>query len=86
MTTYQPTNSSVLEGLRVFFEAREGLGALDEIGDGDLIEQGWVDSLDLVELAGVIGGLTRKEVDLTREDHFLAIRTIRGILEFFGSE
>ncbi len=78
-------NPKLLAELKIFFEAREGSGSLDEIGDSDLIDEGWVDSLDLVELASLVSEAAGKAVDLTREDHFSAMRSIPGILGFSSS-
>ena len=79
--TSQPT-PGLLEVLKDFFETREGSGVVEEIGDSDLIDAGWVDSLDLVELATLVSEATGKAVDLTKEDDFNAMRSIQGILQF----
>ena len=78
-------NSGLLEVLKDFFETREGPGVLEEIGDSDLVDSGWVDSLDLVELATLVSESSGKAVDLTIEDDFNAMRSIQGILDFASS-
>lgn len=85
MNDSMQTNPEILLVLKQFFEAREGQGALEEIGDTDLIDSGWLDSLDLVELATLVSESAGRAVDLTKEAHFNSMRSIRGIVEFSSS-
>lgn len=67
-----------------FIEDREGEGALDRIGSADLLEAGWIDSLDLVEMATIVSENSAIVVDLSNEEHFAAMRSIPKLLKFFG--
>lgn len=70
------------EVIQNYFESREGPGAIEEIGSSDLIDAGWLDSLDLVEIATIVSEFSGNPVDLTDSHHFEAMRTIQGIINF----
>jgi acyl carrier protein len=69
--------------VEAFLIEREGPDALARIGADDLLNSGWLDSLDLVELAQVVSEAGRVQVDLSNESHFTALRSIPSLLDFF---
>jgi acyl carrier protein len=67
--------------LAKFFIEREGSGVLAELKDIDLIELGYLDSLDLVALAVFIEREFKKKIDLSQPDIFEKTRTFNSIYE-----
>jgi acyl carrier protein len=67
--------------LAKFFVDREGAGVLGELKQIDLIELGYLDSLDLVNLAVFIEREFGKKIDLTLPDIFEKTRTFNSIYE-----
>ena len=78
-----PTARYTSDELRMarFFVEREGQGVLAELKDIDLIELGYLDSLDLVTLAVFIEREFGRKLDLTQPDIFERTRTFASIYE-----
>lgn len=76
--------SSLETVILAFFSDREGVSSLNEIRDVDLMDEGLLDSLDIVELASLLGMARGNPVDLSKKEDFDAMRTVRTILERFG--
>ena len=65
---------------RVFVE-REGEGVLETIRNIDFIEEGILDSLDLVSLSAFIESNLGKKIDVTDEMTFRSIRRFDSLVE-----
>lgn len=76
--------TSLERELENFFEKREGPGSYQKLREVDLLDEGIVDSLDMVELATIVSAETGVTVDLSDRSQFQALRSIDGILTFFG--
>lgn len=70
--------------LENYFEEREGEGSFASLRSVDLLEEGIIDSLDMVELAEIISNHSKKTVNMGDSSQFNALRTIDGILDTFG--
>jgi acyl carrier protein len=64
-----------------FFVEREGEGVLETIRDIDFIEEGILDSLDLVSLSAFIESNLGKKIDVTDEVVFRSIRRFDSLVE-----
>ena len=60
--------------ITTFFVEREGEGILETIRDIDFIEEGILDSLDLVSLSTFIETNLGKKIDVTSEKAFQSLR------------
>ena len=67
-------SSEVAKVLKEFFVEREGVGILDVIEDVDFVDEGIIDSIDLVTLAAFIEERLGKRIDPTECDTFNAVR------------
>jgi acyl carrier protein len=76
--------TSLEKELENFFEKREGAGSYQKLREVDLLDEGLLDSLDMVELATIVSTQTGVTVDLSERSHFQALRSIDSILTFFG--
>lgn len=63
-----------------FFIEREGEGVLADLRDVDFIEQGYLDSLDLVSLAVFIEKEFGRKLDLTEPDIFERTRNFKSLM------
>ncbi|MGV8951947.1 MAG: phosphopantetheine-binding protein [Cypionkella sp.] len=63
-----------------FFAEREGEGVLAELRDLDFIEQGYLDSLDLVTLAVFIEREFGRKIDLTQPGIFEQTRNFKSLM------
>lgn len=63
-----------------FFVEREGEGVLDELREVDFVEQGYLDSLDLVTLAVFIEKEFGKKLDLTDPEIFARTHTFDALM------
>lgn len=63
-----------------FFVEREGEGVLAELRDLDFIDQGYLDSLDLVTLAIFIEREFGRKIDLTQPDIFEQTRNFNSLI------
>ncbi|MBL4766397.1 MAG: acyl carrier protein [Rhodobacteraceae bacterium] len=66
--------------LAQFFVEREGEGILAELREADFIEQGYLDSLDLVTLAMFVEKEFNRKLDLTQPDIFERTRTFKSLM------
>jgi len=66
--------------LAQFFVEREGEGVLAELRNVDFIEQGYLDSLDLVTLAMFVEKEFGKKLDLTEADIFERTRNFASLM------
>lgn len=66
--------------LAQFFIEREGEGVLAELRGVDFIEQGYLDSLDLVTLAVFVEKEFDKKLDLTEPDIFERTRNFDSLM------
>jgi acyl carrier protein len=67
-------SAEVTKVLREFFVEREGAGILEVIEDIDFVEEGIIDSIDLVTLAAFIEEKLGKRIDPTDCDTLDAVR------------
>lgn len=63
-----------------FFVEREGEGILDVIRDVDFIEEGYLDSLDLISLAAFVETNLGKSVDVTGDETLKALRRFDSLV------
>ncbi len=64
-----------------FFTRKEGKGILDEIRNIDFIEEGILDSLDIVFLATYLEEKFGKKIDIIDDDTLKALRHFNNIVE-----
>ena len=67
-----------------FFVEREGNGILEYIYDIDFLEEGILDSLDLVTLATYIEQKTGVQLDVTNDATLSKLRKFETIVEMIG--
>lgn len=63
-----------------FFTEREGDGVLAELRDIDFVEQGYLDSLDMVSLAVFVEKEFGRKLDLTQPDIFEKMRNFKSLM------
>ena len=64
-----------------FFTRKEGKGILDEIRTVDFIEEGILDSLDIVFLATYLEEKFGKKIDIVDDDVLRALKHFNDIVE-----
>ena len=68
-----------------FFVEREGEGISEIIRDIDFIEEGILDSLDLVSLSVFIESNLRKKIDVTDDQTFQSMRRFESLVAMVTS-
>jgi acyl carrier protein len=63
-----------------FFVEREGEGILEVIQDIDFIEEGIIDSLDLVSLAAYLEANVGTKIDLTHPETLKSVRRFGSLI------
>jgi acyl carrier protein len=75
------TSREVVEFLTEYFAQREGSDLTEVINNPDLVNSGYLDSLDMISLATEIESRFGLKIDLTSQDTFRGMRTWNGIIE-----
>ncbi len=78
-------NKDIEKAIERFFVEREGEGVSDIIRDIDFIEEGILDSLDLVSLAAFIESNLGKKIDVTNEQTFQSLRRFDSLVATVAS-
>ena len=63
-----------------FFVEREGEGILNVLRNVDLVEEGYLDSLDLISLAAFVEANLGKSVDVTGEETLKSLRRFDSLV------
>jgi len=70
--------------LTAFFTEREGSDLTEIMNCSDLVNSGYLDSLDMISLAVQIENHFGNKIDLTVQDTFKKMRTWLGLIELIS--
>ena len=70
--------------LTAFFTEREGSDLAEIMNCSDLVNSGYLDSLDMISLAVQIENHFGNKIDLTVQDTFKKMRTWLGLIELIS--